>query len=183
MNLFKKLFRRKKSKALVKETTESDSRNTSATEQSWKHDLVVAFVQEWNNHDFESAKKLVSTDFVVVFVAADNMELEYQDFAAEVNKIFDAFPDFAFKYESIEEQADGAVVLRNLIPHGHHTAKPYAFGPCPPIEPSGQYVENSPETLYFHFNDSKISKQVVHAQGEMTGPPGIYTQLGGFPAL
>ncbi|CAB9512741.1 expressed unknown protein [Seminavis robusta] len=189
----KSLFHRKKSKSFVMDESvkcDNDSCDTATTlaeepiplTESWKIDAVKAFVEKWNQHDMEGARSMVTQDMVTVFASADNMELEYQDYAAEVNKLFEAFPDFSFKHELVEEHFDGKIVLHKMITSGHHTAKPYAFGPCPPIEATGKYVENS-ETIHFYFRGTKIIKQVVHADGEMTGPPGIYTQLGGFPAL
>ncbi|CAB9522499.1 unknown protein [Seminavis robusta] len=160
-------------------------RNVSPKEvkKSWKIELVEAFIQKWSEHDMGGAHAMVTDDFVIVFASADNMELEYQDYVAETTKVFEAFPDFNFRYESLTEGRDGVVLWKNVVPNGHHTAKPYAFGPCDPIEPTGKYVENSPETGTFYFKDGKIAKMMVVAHGEMTGPAGIYTQLGGFPLM
>ncbi|CAB9529406.1 expressed unknown protein [Seminavis robusta] len=193
MKPFKRLFRRSKSKKVEKETSDSDTCITTATDnrnspvetaedQNWKSELAQAFLAKWNEHDMEGAGKMVTAEYVFVF--ADNQEMEYDDMARETTNVFNAFPDFYFQYDSIKQrESDGVVVVSNLVASGHHTAKPYAFGPCPPIQPSGKYIQNSPETLYFHFRDGKICKLIVDAEGEMTGPPGIYTQLGGFPCM
>ncbi|CAB9522498.1 expressed unknown protein [Seminavis robusta] len=167
-------------------TSTSEHCRTSTKTQSWKIDVARAFIENWNEHDMNGAEELITKDFVSVFSGADNapVEMEYDDMVAEFTNLFEAFPDFKFQYDSIKEcLANDVVVLSNLVSSGHHTAKPYAFGPCPPIEPSGKYVRNSPETYYFHFRDATICKLVVEAEGEMTGPPGIYTQLGGFPLM
>ena len=81
------------------------------------------------------------------------------------------------------EPLDGeTVVVRDLVASGTHTGTPYACGPCEPLPPSGQHVKCDKEELYFTFGeDGKISQLTIIPMGEMTGPQGVYTLLGGFP--
>ena len=144
--------------------------------------VVRAHLEAINNRDLKEAERYVTADFVTLF---KEFEVEFRDYAVEVQNILDSFPDFKLTLTGdnpIKLREDG-VVTAEIIPKGHHTGKPYSFGPCEPIDPKGTYVENAPETIYMHFRDGKICKQVVVAHGEMTGPPGIHTQLGGFPLL
>lgn len=141
-----------------------------------------AFIQTWINHDMEAGRAFVANGYRIQF---RDHEFEFEDFVREFNQIFEAMPDFEFKYKyMVYNFIDNTVILHHMESSGTHTAKPYAFGPCDAIEPKGTHVQNSPETMTLHFDqDGKICKQVVQAHGEMTGPPGIYTQLGGFPLL
>ncbi|CAB9520646.1 expressed unknown protein [Seminavis robusta] len=148
--------------------------------------VARAYAQTLNDHNMDGAKELFADDCRCIFTKADNMEMEFNEMATEIVKIFDAFPDFNFRFESSidERKSDGVVVWSDFVPNGHHTGKPYGFGPCPAIEASGKYVENSPETIYIHVNEQgQIIKLVIECEGEMSGPPGIYTQLGGFPLM
>ncbi|CAB9511021.1 expressed unknown protein [Seminavis robusta] len=142
--------------------------------------MAKELLQLWNKHDLEGSSKLLSDDFLVVF---SDYDLTWKDFSHEVQNLFESFPDFHFDYRMIEER-DDVVIVHDLISSGHHTCKPYAFGPCDPIEASGRLVKNDPETVVCFFDkDGKCCKHEVIASGEMTGPAGIYTQLGGFPLM
>ncbi|CAB9522497.1 expressed unknown protein [Seminavis robusta] len=156
-------------------TSEHPRSTTHVATQSWKVDIAKAFVEKWNEHDMVSTKEMVTEDFVVVFSSAENLELDYDEYAAETNRIHDACPDFSFCYDSVEEQqSDGVVVLHNLIlaARDFRTDNPYAFGPQ-----YGSRVEYSSEKLLFYFKDGKICKQIVAPEGQMPGPAGIYTQI------
>lgn len=126
-------------------------------------------------------RQYVTDDYVIQY---KDFEMEFEDYSREMENIFQAMPDVMFQYMTIVyNYTNNTVILQRMVTSGHHTDKPYAFGPCEPIEPTGARVRNSPETITYHFRDGKICKQVVHAHGEMSGPPGIYTQLGGFPLM
>ncbi|CAB9531984.1 expressed unknown protein [Seminavis robusta] len=193
MKSIKKLFSRKnESPKSIHTTSSGGGCDTSTSEEqvqpeTAKERVVRAYVQYLNGHDMDGAKELMADDCRCIFITqGDNMEMEYNEMAAEVVNIFEAFPDFKFRFDSSidERKSDGVVVWSDLVPNGHHTGKPYAFGPCPAIEASGKYVENPPETICFHVNEQgKITKHVIESTGEMSGPPGIYTQLGGFPLM
>ncbi|CAB9520644.1 expressed unknown protein [Seminavis robusta] len=192
MKSIKKLFSRKKNSHKSIDTASSAGGcDTSASEEQGRCEtanekVVRAYVQKLNDHDMDGARELVADGCRCIFTKADNMELGFNEMAAEVANMFDAFPDFNFRYDSSidERRSDGVVIWSDFVPNGHHTGKPYGFGPCPAIEASGKYVENSPETLYFHVNEQgKICKLVAECEGEMAGPPGIYTQIGGFPLM
>lgn len=143
--------------------------------------LAKAFLQTWMDQDMEAGRRFVTEDYRIQY---RDFEMEFDDYAREMECVFEAMPDFSFQYRAIVYNClNDTVVLQRVRGSGHHTAKPYAFGPCEPIEPKGTYVENCPETITYHFRHGKICKQVVYAHGEMSGPPGIYTQLGGFPLM
>ena len=94
------------------------------------------------------------------------------------------FPDFQFSCDLMSYHS-GVVVLQGFQAGGTHTGAPFACGPCEPIEATGKVIVNDPEEVYLFFRrgEEKISRIIVCAKGEMTGPAGIYTQLGGFPLL
>ena len=195
MKLIKAIFRSRSSKskdAKVKEaetTTLTDGSGSSSTshKDSPGVSVVKEYLAKFNEHDVAAMRKLASDDYVVRF--QDNTELMFENFAEEMQKMFDSFPDFNMSYcdQDFEEKSDSTVVVHKLLPSGHHTGAPYAFGPCDPIDPTGKFIRNDPETVHFHLREEggslRILKLSVVPHGEMTGPQGIYTQLGGFPLM
>eukprot|EP00934_Nitzschia_sp_Nitz4_P000899 Nitzschia sp. Nitz4//scaffold345_size17508//16580//17173//NITZ4_008826-RA/size17508-processed-gene-0.14-mRNA-1//-1//CDS//3329548637//899//frame0 len=143
--------------------------------------LVMLWIEKLNKHSTEGFRDLVTDDYIVQFA---EQEMNIDSFLEECQGVWDAFPDFAYNGKSIEMRDDGVVVAHRFVAKGTHTGKAYGFGPYDPIAPNGAAVENDPETSYFFFKQGKICKQVVsYIDGDMTGPAGLYTQLGGFPLL
>ena len=122
---------------------------------------------------------MVTDDYTTTF---GDHEMNWEDLAMETQKIFDAFPDYKFTFQKVEELGD-VVILHHFVPFGTHSGAAYAFGPCEPIEPSGRYVRTDPEEVHFKFRDGKICQNVVFSDGELIGPAGIYFQIGGFPMI
>lgn len=124
-------------------------------------------------------------------------------FQEELRRIFDSLPDFKLHIVGpIQEQADGTV-LATMYATGTHTGKPYSFGPFPEVDPKGtaikldaEYVATATISInriktsstdhrthrncFFTVRDGKIVHIKVMPLGESTGPPGVYTQLGGL---
>ncbi len=122
-------------------------------------------------------------------VSFKDQELGLAGFGEEAVKIWKAFPDFhltcphGFQVEK-DDKGQLYCITRKCVPNGHHTGAPYGFGPYEPIPPTNKYVKNAPETFHMYVNgDGKVYRVVIYAEGEMTGPAGIYQQIGGFPIL
>lgn len=153
------------------------------------HSEKIAVAEEYfrqlNDHNIQGAEQLLTDDYIVYFRSSD-YELAWEDLAQEGQKILDAFPDYRFTYCRIETEMVGdevVVVVHNVTSGGTHTAKAYGFGPYDPIEPQGAFVLNDPEETRFYFRGNKIYKAEVTSKGQLNGPAGIYTQLGGFPLM
>ena len=171
--------------ASVCSTFATDNENGTAnfvTDHSVEHFATVKeYMRLKNEHDLEGCKALVTDDYVVTFREG---EYNWRDHAIEVQKIALSFPDFKFPYESIEVMADGRmVVVHNLVPGGTHTGKPYDYSNCPAIEATGISVQNDPEQIRFFFRDGKICREEVYSDGKLSGPAGIYAQIGGAPKM
>ncbi|CAB9502571.1 expressed unknown protein [Seminavis robusta] len=139
-----------------------------------------------NDHDLRGAKSVLADDVTFEFRALDGSlvhEMNWQDFREETMKIFNSFPDFANKPKSIREGQDGTVKVHYAVTSGTHSGTPFAFGPFPPIEASNTRVVNDPEDVRLTFCDGRIRRFAISARGEMVGPAGLYTQLGGFPLV
>lgn len=161
----------KLSDSATSSTASSDDSSLYRQEDTPRIALAKAYVAKWNEHDLAAAQEMVTDDYAILF--QDGTEMPYSNFREEIQKIFNAFPDFKFEYRAMDERNDGVVVLHKMVPSGHHTGAAYGFGPCDPIEPSGKYVCNEPETIHYHFREEggtlKVCKQQVFPHGEMTG--------------
>jgi hypothetical protein len=81
---------------------------------------------------------------------------------------------------------NGVIILQGFRACGTHNGAPFGFGPFDPIPAEGMFVENDPEETYFYFqpnNHAQFCRAAWYTMGDMTGPSGLYTQLGGFPLL
>lgn len=149
--------------------------------------IAQVFWRLCNAHQCQKSKDLMADDAHIQFLDQDkalDMEMPWHIWADEMKKMSASFPDFRISCDHVC-YSSGAVILQRFQAGGTHTGAPYAFGPCAPIDASGKRVANDPEEVYLFFKDGedKISRIVICAEGEMSGPAGIYTQLGGFPLM
>ena len=111
------------------------------------------------------------------------MEMAWNDLAGEVDKLKQSFPDFCLIHKFLKDGRNGEPVAARFVAVGTHTGVPFGFGPCEPIPAQGKKVINDPEEFHYFFRKGKICRIRVYPQGDMTGPSGFYTQIGGFPLL
>jgi hypothetical protein len=164
--------------------------STNSGDESEESARVMAagkrFFECTTNQDAEGLKACATAGCEVTF---RDQELGLEGFAEEAVKIWKAFPDFhltnpnGFQLKK-DENGELYCVTSGCVPNGHHTGAPYGFGPYEPIPITNKYVKNAPETFHFYVNDEgKVYRVLIDADGEMTGPAGVYQQIGGFPIL
>ena len=120
--------------------------------------------------------------------SADNFNLAillpFQQCTKETIKSFSGNTNDWDDWDSVKEVRGkpNLVHVKNYYGRGTHTGKPFAFGPYPPIEPKGVVVQDEPIQLYLTIDEetSRIIHCDVQANGNMCGPPGFYTQIGGI---
>ncbi|CAB9512521.1 expressed unknown protein [Seminavis robusta] len=142
--------------------------------------IVTRFMDTWNN-------TTSTVEDIRGFFADERVEIHFEEspidtanfFAVELNKIHKSFPDISFQYESIKENKGGQVLVEELQVSATHRGEPYAYAHYPPIARTNKRVINDPECLWFTIKDGKITKMQLIALGSFTGPPGLYTQVGG----
>ena len=137
-----------------------------------------------NAHHPEEIKALCTEDFLAHVMGPDRqVQMKLTLAEIQANSIFQAFPNFKFMYRSIQESLaePGVIVVHDFVGTGAHTGDPFGFGPFPPIEPTGKVVVLDPSESHYHFDPETnlIYKEEIIALGEITGPPGVYVQLGG----
>jgi len=158
--------------------------------------IVKDFFHRINKHEPSSAEELVTDDLQFHFYDLSktlDCELPWEYWVEEHERINASFPDFRFQYERAvpisvsndddDEEEVVVVVLLGFRASGTHTGEPYGLGPCEAIPATGKRVLNDPEEVYCFLRGDKIARIVDYPRGEMTGPPGFYTQIGGFPMM
>lgn len=162
----------------------------------------AAVVREWfkclNNHDLEAARTLITFEFVVVFQQDDSAQtMTWFEYRNECKSLFESLPDYTITLKGKMEAKDEvrphgidsvAVMARGVTSTGTHRGWPYAFGnDSDPIPTQGACVESEPATVHFYFQNDRICKVHVKCQqkghGQIAGPAGIYTKLGGLPPV
>lgn len=177
-------------------TLRDDTEEEEEVEEEVDNDLMrakhISVIDECfrciNAHDMKTARQLQTDDVVWVFRDVHGNlvhQMSWDEFEAEMAKLFGAFPDFCFTWKEIiqDPSSEDVMKLLHVVASGTHTGGAFAFGPCEPIQASGKCFQNDPEDVTFTFRDGKLCKHEIRARGEMTGPAGIYSQLGGFPLL
>ena len=159
--------------------SDADSQPEATDYVSATNDLVKCF----NDRDIDGITNLVAEGVVYQFFGPDDLlqvEMPWDTVVIEFGNAVNSFPDLRFVHKviSCKETQEGAVVVVRLVTAGTHTGAPYAFAACEPIEAKGKKVVNDPEEYHYFFRDDKVHKIEVHPKGEMTGPAGLYTQLG-----
>lgn len=165
------------------------SNQTTESDISMDEDASVQLARKYfslcNEQDYDGM--MAMTTEKTLFKLKEDSTMTADEFHGVVKDIWRSFPDFHFTIEGkVETQRDGSVVVEGIVVRGTHTAAPYGFGPFPPIDPDPQNpvkVENDRESVRIFFQDGKIAKYVFETSGDLAGPPGIYTQLGGFPCI
>ena len=112
--------------------------------------------------------------------------IRMETFAQIMEGIHKSFPDVYFQYKNISESPDdpNMVLVDGFFCTATHTGELYAFAPgVPAIPAKGIAVKNDEENFYFTMKDGKIDAVELLAFGSLTGPAGLYEQIGGDPLL
>lgn len=109
------------------------------------------------------------------------MDVRMSDYLNEMSSAVESFPDLNIIWKNIHQLEPGKVEIGYFQITGTHTGKPYGFDPYPEVAPEGHKVLTDPEKIIFETNDGKFSKITYIASSDLSGLPGIYRQIGGFP--
>ncbi|CAB9516591.1 expressed unknown protein [Seminavis robusta] len=147
-------------------------------------------VREWirakDEHNIEKMQELTGEGCFFTFTDSET-EMPASEFYGAVNETIQSFPDIHFFWKSMKVQgpstnkskAGMVVVVNDYYGIGKHTGKAYGFGPYPPVEPTGKTVRDENIEFTFTVSDGKIVDATIYAFGELVGPPGFYTKIGG----
>jgi len=137
----------------------------------------------------ESSNKRKNDEMLAAFMSPkckvyleDGFNTTAQTFCDEMGRIYQSFPDFKFTYESVCTEGTNTVVINGMYASGTHTGAPYSCDPrkFPEIPATNKHIVNEEERFVFKFtDDNKLKSFQVVAIGGMTGPAGLYEQVGG----
>ncbi|CAB9525225.1 expressed unknown protein [Seminavis robusta] len=155
-------------------------------EEIWHAKPVkVKIVEDWiknsNRHRSDKLLEAFASGRSKVHLE-DGFSTHAETFCDGMQNIYEAFPDFAFHYDSIEQENSTTVAVEGLVASGTHTGAPYTIDAkhFPAIPATGRHVINDEERFVFVFtDDNKIKSFAVIGFGNVTGPPGLYEQIGG----
>ena len=140
-------------------------------------EVLEAFFHASNRHDTNEMAQFFEERADVLF---EETPMSVQEYIEECGRIFKAFPDLTFHWKSIESHGPDGAIMPGLYVLGTHKG-PYAFGPYPEIAATNKVCRNDPEDFTIWLGPTgKIRKAKIIPKGEMTGPAGLYTQIGGL---
>ena len=142
-------------------------------------EVAKRFLEYYNAQDNEKLSAILSSDCIFCF---PNAEMLAEAFIEDANLMRKSFPDKKLSCDNIRLIEPGVVKFTDLQCSGTHTGAPYGFGPYPLIEATGRKVLNDPEDCMVYINETtgQMTKMVIKAKGRLTGPPGLYEQIGGL---
>ena len=150
--------------------------------------VVREWIQYKDEHNMEKMKELIHEKCFFTFSDSET-EMPSREFIEACSDCFDSFPDLHFFWKSMKIQGINSntsrypgtvVVIKDYYGIGKHTGTPYSFGPYPPVEPTGTTVRDENIEFTFTVRDGKIVNATIYAFGEVVGPPGFYTKVGGM---
>ena len=141
--------------------------------------LIEQCMEAWNCHSSTTEIENYFRSSSVKILFEEAPPLTTGAFGVELQNMFASFSDVKWNYESIQEVRPGVVLVENLVVAGTHDREPYKFAHFPPIPTTNKYFVVDPERIYMTTKDGKIAKMEVISLGCQTGPPGIYSLLGG----
>lgn len=157
-----------------------NSTTNSEVQSSYKPPAEVAiesFIGILNRGATEEMPRLFQANADVVFTDA---HMTIEEYTEEMKRACQAFPDLSFTWQSVEAIGTDQAVVRGLRAQGTHKG-PYGFGPYPTIEPTHIVCKNDPEEVTVWVSPhGQIRKALFVPKGQLTGPPGFYTQIGGI---
>jgi len=151
--------------------------------------LVRQYLYFKDAHNMEGMDSITAKNCTFFFIDAD-ADMPKSEFYEALKDTYASFPDlhFFWKYMKISgiDSATGCTIVkvRDYYGIGKHTGKPYAFGPYEAIPATGKIVQDENISWAFFVKDGKIVKTTLDAYGEIVGPPGFYSKIGGvIPGL
>jgi len=149
--------------------------------------VAEAFMASWNNFTNANGREVAVALFTTPNATChyeDGLKLKADEVMDALELIFKSFPDTKFAHGEITIPKDNKkyVIIDGFQFSGTHTGAPYSMVPgvFPEIEAAGTHAVNDEERIILKLDDDyKIRSMEVVAFGSMTGPPGLYEQIGG----
>merc|ERR1712224_899731 len=151
--------------------------------------LVRQYLYDQDSFNFEGMQKVTDERCTINFIDSD-ADMLPREFFDLVKSTQASFPNlhFFWKYMRISgiDATTGwtVVTVKDYYGIGKNDGVPYGFGPYEDIPATGIIVRDDPIQFQFLVKGGKVMKMFADAYGEIVGPPGFYTKIGGvIPGL
>lgn len=151
--------------------------------------LIRQFLYDKDARNFDGMEAVTDDSCTFYFIDADTDMLP-RHFYESVSGTFDSFPNLHFfwrymKISGVDPETGCTIVkVKDYYGEGRHTGTPYTFEPFPDIPATGINVRDANIELQFLVKNDKVAKMIIDADGQLVGPPGFYTKIGGvIPGL
>jgi len=187
------------------EVTSSTSKSTNSTD-SYKYQkyfqneplpeeappeikMIRQYLYDKDSFNYEGMQKATDGRCTMFFIDSE-FDFHPRDFLETLKSAKASFSNLHFFWKCMNISGVDAdtgctvVTVTDYYGTGKHDGVPYGFGPYEEIPATGITVKIAPIKFEFFVKDGKVMKMVIDADGEIVGPPGFYTQIGGvIPGL
>jgi predicted ester cyclase len=146
------------------------SENT--TMQTTTPQSLLDYVEGLRTHDVDKVASTVADD--LRFISATRI-IDKQQFLAMLAALYTGFPDWTYKFDTIEDRGQGNYAIK-WHQGGTHTGV-WAMPGMVPIQPTGKLVQIPPHYFFYRVANDKLS--IIFPEPVPGGAPrGILEQIG-----
>jgi predicted ester cyclase len=146
------------------------SENT--TMQTTTPQSLLDYVEGLRTHDVDKVASTAADD--IRFISATRI-IDKQQFLAMLTALYAGFPDWTYKFDTIEDRGQGNYAIR-WHQGGTHTGV-WAMPGMAPIQPTGKTVQIPPHYFFYRVANDKLS--IIFPEPVVGGAPrGILEQIG-----
>ena len=148
--------------------------------------LVRKYLYYKDAQNIEGMERLTTAKRCTFTFVDAEAEMTAKEFHQSMKEVFASFPNLHFFWKFMRITGVDAATQSTIVEVGDyfgigkHEGRPYAFGPYEAIPATGKTVRDEKILFTFFVKDGKIIKAIVDAFGDIVGPPGFYTKIGGI---
>jgi predicted ester cyclase len=144
----------------------------STTMQTTTPQSLLDYVEGLRTHDVDKVASTVTDD--LRFISATRI-IDKQQFLAMLTALYAGFPDWTYKFDTIEDRGQGNYAIK-WHQGGTHTGV-WAMPGMAPIQPTGKTVQIPPHYFFYRVANDKLS--IIFPEPVVGGAPlGILQQIG-----
>jgi predicted ester cyclase len=134
--------------------------------------VLLDYVAGLRSHDVDKVASTVADD--LHFISATRI-LDRQQFLAMLAALYGGFPDWTYKFDTIEDRGQGNFAIK-WHQGGTHTGV-WAMPGMAPLQPTGKAVQIPPHYFFYRVADNKLT--IIFPEPVQGGAPaGILKQIG-----
>ena len=134
--------------------------------------ILLKYVEGLRTHDVDKVASTAGDN--LHFISATRI-LDKRQFLAMLAALYTGFPDWTYKFDTIENRGQGNYAIK-WHQGGTHTGV-WAMPGMVPIQPTGKKVQIPPHYFFYRVADDKLS--IIFPEPVIGGAPrGILEQIG-----